>query len=607
MGDSTHGSDVEGGRIERLCLCNRRLWVSVSVMICALVLLAVFPGCKLYWGWQYDRRVEELHAAGEPVTIEEVLATIPQIPDGENALLAFAEANRQMEQAIGPAERVLWDLQGVRLTPDDEELVQRCLTRAEEARRLALEAAGMPDACWKTRLYGYSAHAIVQTTPEAREVSSLLRFLRSHASLAAAQGETAKAIDDLEVMRAVAQAGLDLPLYGGEIPALWNMDVEAALIEALSLHEFTADQVKHMQGLVPPLKAPLSEAEASFSRASLLYTIAQPVPWVMPSSYQNMNLLRRSGFLWTAWWHREHAAVMALDYYEMLSQRLEPIRKGDYGSYAKLEDALAYFEYKAGLYDSSPGDRWFTTCALASPDLLRVRKEFVLNHILTKAALACERYRLTNGHWPNQLADVVPHLMDEVPVNPFTGEPVEATKTYRGLRVWTRWRRLDENDVAHRGWSERDAQILWDFVDAIRDSGSRADASADINAFAEKIGKPIPVDPYTGVSLQVVCSEEHGRVFFPRENEDLVLAEGSTYALSLALAELMPTADPVADLLDVSRRGKERIPLAECLSDEYLPKLSAAEAAELREMDFTDEHLEAMGWAPEEDAGGQDK
>lgn len=52
------------------------------------------------------------------------------------------------------------------------------------------------------------------------------------------------------------------------------------------------------------------------------------------------------------------------------------------------------------------------------------------------AALACERYRLANGEWPESLTDLVPEYLKAVPVDPFDGAPIRYAETSEGINLW---------------------------------------------------------------------------------------------------------------------------------------------------------------------------
>src|SRR5262249_1932068 len=45
-----------------------------------------------------------------------------------------------------------------------------------------------------------------------------------------------------------------------------------------------------------------------------------------------------------------------------------------------------------------------------------------------RAAVAAERYRLANGHWPDRLEQLLPVYLSEIPTDPFNGLPIKFRK-----------------------------------------------------------------------------------------------------------------------------------------------------------------------------------
>lgn len=58
--------------------------------------------------------------------------------------------------------------------------------------------------------------------------------------------------------------------------------------------------------------------------------------------------------------------------------------------------------------------------------------------LLSAAALiACERFRLTHGRWPDSLAELPKDLLPVIPTDPFTGEPMKSAKLPDGIAVYS--------------------------------------------------------------------------------------------------------------------------------------------------------------------------
>jgi hypothetical protein len=58
--------------------------------------------------------------------------------------------------------------------------------------------------------------------------------------------------------------------------------------------------------------------------------------------------------------------------------------------------------------------------------------------LLSAATLiACERFRLTRGRWPESLAEIPKDLLPAIPTDPFTGEPMKFAKLPDGITVYS--------------------------------------------------------------------------------------------------------------------------------------------------------------------------
>jgi hypothetical protein len=53
------------------------------------------------------------------------------------------------------------------------------------------------------------------------------------------------------------------------------------------------------------------------------------------------------------------------------------------------------------------------------------------------AGIACERFRLTRGRWPNTLEEIPKDILPAIPLDPFTGKPITLTKLKDGIAVYS--------------------------------------------------------------------------------------------------------------------------------------------------------------------------
>lgn len=53
------------------------------------------------------------------------------------------------------------------------------------------------------------------------------------------------------------------------------------------------------------------------------------------------------------------------------------------------------------------------------------------------AGIACERFRQKHGRWPNELAELVPAFLPAVPLDPYSGQPLQHAKLEEGVVVYS--------------------------------------------------------------------------------------------------------------------------------------------------------------------------
>jgi hypothetical protein len=85
-------------------------------------------------------------------------------------------------------------------------------------------------------------------------------------------------------------------------------------------------------------------------------------------------------------------------------------------------------------------------------------------------ALAAERYRLANGRWPENLKVLVPNQLQEIPVDPYTEDPMRMRKLADGMVVYS----VGQDGVDNEGFIDRKSPVapgsdigfrMWDRAD----------------------------------------------------------------------------------------------------------------------------------------------
>jgi hypothetical protein len=70
---------------------------------------------------------------------------------------------------------------------------------------------------------------------------------------------------------------------------------------------------------------------------------------------------------------------------------------------------------------------------------------------LGRTGAAIQRYHLAKGAPPNQLADLVPAYLEQVPIDPFDGQPIRYRRAEPGYVLWSIM-----DDGQDNGGKERD-------------------------------------------------------------------------------------------------------------------------------------------------------
>jgi hypothetical protein len=74
----------------------------------------------------------------------------------------------------------------------------------------------------------------------------------------------------------------------------------------------------------------------------------------------------------------------------------------------------------------------------SDPDRIEMSFRDAAAGLLTlMTAMACERYRLKYGHWPESLHPVLPESLREVPLDPFDGKPLRYERATSGVVVYS--------------------------------------------------------------------------------------------------------------------------------------------------------------------------
>ncbi len=81
-------------------------------------------------------------------------------------------------------------------------------------------------------------------------------------------------------------------------------------------------------------------------------------------------------------------------------------------------------------------------------------------------AVAAERFRLAKGRWPTTLAELVPHFLDEVPRDPFDGQPLRYVRKSEGPVIYSvSYDREDQGGAVLDNWLDKGSDLPFFLLD----------------------------------------------------------------------------------------------------------------------------------------------
>jgi hypothetical protein len=72
-------------------------------------------------------------------------------------------------------------------------------------------------------------------------------------------------------------------------------------------------------------------------------------------------------------------------------------------------------------------------CEKVADAALRCRAALLCGSV----AIACERYRIKYGHWPETLSDIPLDILPDIPIDPFNGKPIQYLKSDDGVTIFS--------------------------------------------------------------------------------------------------------------------------------------------------------------------------
>jgi hypothetical protein len=408
-----------------------RRWLKRVLIVLAVIvpLIAVF---YFYAQWQGDRDlravIAELDAQGEPWRLDDLLVARPTGPEDEKVhalvdrVIAVARKHwksKHMERSIPP---------NVFFPPDVGEVVAKDFSALERTIAEARSITSMPSGRYVVR---YGAKVLKPPADRVIQFISFTELLQLAAMGHARQGDLDEAIQDCRAIQHASQI-------------LQNEPELLAQLVRLAMHAGGLDSLEHVQAQGTASPELLKQLQGALEKSGIECAMIMGVRG------------ERAGM------HRIYEAVSA-------GELALADFKGPSGNSTSLRDSLTDLYLRWNLKQSHTWTLRHMTAMLTSLELtepersarLRALQEEIrqaprsalggmqtCNHVIEAqrvtartrcaiTALALERYRQANEHWPQTLEELCQKFLASIPQDPCTGEPLKYRFTKDGVVVYS--------------------------------------------------------------------------------------------------------------------------------------------------------------------------
>lgn len=447
--------------------------ISHPIATAALVLLLLLVGVV----WLLDaaaetrlqRRLDAIRASGAPLTLDDLNDAMPQIPDDENMAIPILEAAAEITAVKIPEDtyaklplirRGRTPLTGERLSETEAAAARWYLDQVDEPLARIHDALELDRGCVEVTWTTPALEVLLHHITGFRFVTKTLAL---EATLAAEEGNPERAGEVIEAMfRFDRVQECDRSMIGfivriacmGLTQDQIERTVNLGSLEDHMLERF-AHQLAEHEGVLDMRRAIMTE------RVFTLDTMR----WVRGAPRGSVGNYMPGGDPALGRFYRLIPVMPALDQSRALDIYAEIIQAADRpdgdairdakAAEAKLQTVPSYCILTRSLvpYMSRAIELWVRT--VGSSRALR-------------AGLACERYRLATGTWPETLDALVPSYLDTVPVDPFDDQPIRYAHIDEGIKVWSIGEDMKDNggDVKRlkRGKNEKPTDFGWVFL-----------------------------------------------------------------------------------------------------------------------------------------------
>lgn len=418
------------------------------ILLGVALLLVAFGAYRAIRIAMVRNKREALRAEGYPVTLEELNEWYRKPPPEENAAPVYRKALSALKDLPEEdREKVPFVMgaqpppPGAAPSPEAAKAAREHLARNERALQLAHEAAGLERCRYPVDL----RDGFATNLPHLQKLRSLARLLGLRALMAATQGQPARAARAVKTSIAAAESLKEEPLIVSQLARMACLGISwDSLRHAMTRVRMTGDDL----GALGKALKEAGDGSADALKRGLIGDLC-----ILQG--ENLEaLLRMTGSVPTStsgqlfgpdWgWSGQLlfyrlAGMKGRDRLTLLEQ-YEKIEKLFKKPPPKQIAAAEAIERRVGAHGGSGADWMNLLVAMGFPAVPRA----VVAHLRTvvllraaRAATAVERFRREQGRLPDDLSELTPDYLQEVPKDPFDGKPLRYKKVDRGYLIYS--------------------------------------------------------------------------------------------------------------------------------------------------------------------------
>jgi hypothetical protein len=423
-----------------------RLVRGIKWAVVALIFLPIIIGVIAFVSWranlgsEVNGKLQAIKAAGLPTSGEELNKWYRAVPDSANAALVMTQAFALVRNFDDSRSNAIASFKtpsrSEPLSSEDQQLLSAYLKLNEAALAKAGEAAALPQSRYPLDLTCGSYTLL----PHLSKIKELARLEEYKALVAARAGNASEAAACVGNILGIAQTLDEEPLLISQLVRIACLSIACRTLECIlnstSLGakdlQKLADSLATAQEKQPMVRALVGERAmyapvfrmswAEIKRMADLGAPESSAGPARPLPGQSPWLVRASGFL-----ERD------LNYFlDAIQTNIDFARK-------TFPESLQVTNVNPKIEQEAIRMK-FILSSMVLPAMNRVivkEAESQAHLRLAFTAVTVERFRLANKRLPSSLEELAPKFLSEVPLDPFTGQPLRYKQLPKGYVIYS--------------------------------------------------------------------------------------------------------------------------------------------------------------------------